>query len=325
MTDINDVDIRLVDGTVLLVFLGLMQHKKATLVAEELGLTQPAISHSIKRLRTLYRDPLFLRKAQGLEPTALARELEPKIRSAVDTLSNSLGQSDAFDPATSDVRLRIGGFDYELATLMPQMIAYAAGVGPNINITTLSVSSDEALEALVQSRIDLGIGFFESLPGGGNLGPFLAQNLYRETYVLIARKGHPLFQDQVTLDRYVGAPHLLITHTGVQKGQVDFALDALGLGRNVQATVPMFFPALTVLEMSDLIATIPRKVAETYAARFGLQFAPLPFQSPTLAIRAVWHQRDASSKVHQWLVDQLRSFHQGGGAVVDQVSPQPEL
>ena len=98
MSDINQIDLRLVDTTILLVFLGAMRHRKATLVAEEMGLTQPAVSHALKRLRNLYNDPLFLRRAHGLEPTALALELEPKIREIVRKISETLAGPDAFDP-----------------------------------------------------------------------------------------------------------------------------------------------------------------------------------------------------------------------------------
>ncbi len=309
MTDINDIDIRLLDGTVLLVFLGLMRHRKATLVAEEMGLTQPAISHGLKRLRMLYGDPLFLRKAQGLEPTALARNLEPKIRRAVRTLSESLAEPSEFDPSSSEISLRIAGFDYELATLVPRMIAYAAGVGPKISINSLTLSSEEALNALIQSRIDLAIGFFETLPSRDPSGSFCSEDLYVEEYVVTGRRDHPLFRRGVDTRGYVDAPHLLVTPSGVVKGTVDFALDARGLHRNVHATVPLFFPALSVLEHSDMIATLPRKVAETHAGRFNLRFEPLPFDSPYFSVRAVWHRRDADSRVHAWLIDMLKSIH----------------
>ena len=98
MRDINQIDIRLIDTTILLVFLATMRHRKATAVAHEMGLTQPAVSHALKRLRNLYDDPLFLRRAHGLEPTALARELEPKVRRIVRLISETLEGSEEFDP-----------------------------------------------------------------------------------------------------------------------------------------------------------------------------------------------------------------------------------
>lgn len=309
MTEINEIELRLIDGTILLVFLGLMRHRKATAVAREMGLTQPAISHALKRLRALYGDPLFLRKAQGLEPTAFARELEPKIRRAVRTISDSLVEPKEFDPSASEISLRIAGFDYELAALVPQLIARTAGVGPRISITSLTLSSDDALNALVQGRVDLAIGFFETLPGRGPVGPYISEDLYVEEYVVTGRIGHPYFEGECSVRAYADQPHLLVAPAGATKGLVDYTLDAFGLHRNVHATVPLFFPALSVLEHSDLIATLPRKIAAVYAARFNLQFASLPFSGPTFSVRAVRHQRDAESSVHRWLIEMLGSIH----------------
>ena len=290
-----------------MVFLGLMRHRKATLVAQEMGLTQPAISHALKRLRLLYNDPLFLRQAQGFEPTARARALEPSIRRAVRLLSDSVRAPAPFDPATSEATLRIAAFDYELATLLPYLIAHATGIGSSIDIHSLTLSSDGALAALTDGRVDLAVGFFETLPSRVEQGPFLPETLYVEEYVVVARCGHPLFED-LTSPRYADASHLLVTPDGVARGVVDMALDALGLQRKARATVPQFFPAITVLAGSDLIATLPRRVAETYGKRFGLHHAPLPFASPMFAIRAVRHQRDRDSPVHDWLLDTLRGF-----------------
>lgn len=305
MTDISHTDIRLMDGTLLLVFLGLMQHRKATAVAAELGLTQPAISHALKRLRALYGDALFLRKSQGLEPTALAREIEPEIRDALRLLSGSLAHTSSFDPGSSQISLRIAGLDYELATLVPPLIARASRIGPQIMINSLSTSPEAAMEALAQSRIDLAIGFFEDMAGPRGTAAFRSHDLYTETFVVTGRHDHPLFRQAITLEAYAAAPHLLISPAGVVRGSVDYALEALGTQRTVRATVPQFFPALALLGQSDLIATLPRKVAETFGARFGLRHAALPFRSPNPVVRALWHRRDAQSPVQEWLLGLL--------------------
>ncbi|MDE2914284.1 MAG: LysR family transcriptional regulator [Paracoccaceae bacterium] len=309
MSDISQSEFRLVNGTLLLVFLGLMRHRKAKRVAEDMGLTQPAVSHALTRLRTLYGDPLFLRNSRGLEPTALAREIEPRIRRAVRTLGETLSEPAEFDPADSEITLRIAGFDYELAFLVPALIARTEQVGRGISIHSQTLASGEALEALVQGRIDLAIGFFETLPGRGPHEPFISEDLYIEDYVVTGRAGHPLFRHAFDAQTYADAKHVLVTPSGVVRGLVDYSLDALGLHRNVHATVPLFFPALTLLEQSDMIATLPRQVAETFASRFNLEFATLPFPGPTFSVRAVRHRRDSDSPVHGWLINLLRSLH----------------
>ena len=138
MRDINQIDIRLIDTTILLVFLATMRHRKATAIAHEMGLTQPAVSHALKRLRNLYDDPLFLRRAHGLEPTALARELEPKVRRIVRLISETLEGSEEFDPKTVVTSLRIGAFDYELTGIIPQLVTELSRVSPCLLYTSPS-------------------------------------------------------------------------------------------------------------------------------------------------------------------------------------------
>ncbi len=305
MSDINSIDLRRLDGTLLMVFLGLMRHRKATRVATEMGLTQPAVSHALKRLRELYDDPLFVRRAHGLEPTARAHALEPGIRRAARLLSASVASPAAFDPVKSEASVRIAAFDYELATLLPALISHVAGIGSRIGLHSQTLSSEGALAALTDGRVDLAIGFFETLPARPERRSFRAETLYVETYVLAAHADHPIFED-LTPATYADAPHLLVAPEGVARGVVDMALGGFGLRRTVRATVPQFFPALSILAESGLVATLPRRVAQTCCARFGLRHVPLPFTSPTFAVRAVRHRRDAENPVHAWLSDTLR-------------------
>ena len=178
MRDINEIDLRLVDTTILLVFLGTMRHRKATAVALEMGLTQPAVSHALKRLRALFDDPLFLRRAHGLEPTALSYELEPKIRRIVRLIAETLEGSPEFDPSTATTNLRIGAFDYELTGIIPMLVAKLRKISPKINVHAFSLYNDEALDALTQGRIDLSIGYFD-FPANLEKA-YLAEELYRD-------------------------------------------------------------------------------------------------------------------------------------------------
>ena len=305
MSDIDKINLRFLDGTVLQTFLSVMRLRKATLAAEEMGLSQPAISHALGRLRRLYDDPLFLRKSHGLEPTALARELEPKIRRIVRLMFETLHEPKEFDPASSDMTARIAAYDYELATILPQLISRTSQFHTNIRVETLTLSSSDALDGLVNNRIDLALGFFETLPIGQSTAPFKYENLYVEDYVVVGRRGHPLFGCEFSLERYASSLHLLVLPGGVAKGVVDYALNAMGLRRNVHATVPLFFSALTLLETSDLIATLPRRVAERNAVRFNLEYLSLPLEGTTFPVRAVRHARDANSRFHDWLVGLL--------------------
>lgn len=303
MTDINEIDLRLIDTSILMIFLGIMRHRQATAVAREMNLTQPAISHALKRLRALYDDPLFLRQAHGLEPTALARELEPKIRRIVRLLSETLAPETAFDPKTATRELRIGAFDYEAVTIVPDLVATLQAISPGIAVHSLPLIDREALSALVEGRLDLAVGYFDFLPTDKQ--HFVADPIYEETYVVAARKGHRLFSGDVTLERYAPTSQLIISPSGPTKTMVDYALQLQGLVRNVQVSVPSLFPALSIVENSDFVVTLPRRVARKNTNKFNIDYAPLPLGGGTFTLHAVRHRRDANSPVHKWLTETI--------------------
>ena len=304
MRDINKIDLRLIDTTILLVFLGTMRHRQATAVAREMGLTQPAVSHALKRLRNLYGDPLFLRRAHGLEPTALAHELEPKVRRIVRLLSETLEGTEDFDPGSAATDLRIGAFDYELTGIIPKLVAELRTVSPNINVHAFPLYNNEALDAMVQGRIDLSIGYFD-FPLNSETS-FVAELLYSEDYVLAGRREHPLFSHDLTLDRVTQAHHLLISPYGPNRDLVDHAMHLQGHKRTIQTVVPSLFAALSIVENSDLVVTLPRRVAESNVRRFGLTHRPLPMKGGAFQIHAVRHIRDAKNPLHLWLLEKLR-------------------
>jgi DNA-binding transcriptional LysR family regulator len=300
MADINTIDLRRIDTGLLLVFLGLMRHRKSGVVAEEMGLTQPAISHALKRMRGIWGDPLFLRQPQGLEPTAVALALEPRVRQIIDLLGETLRGPEAFDPATSPQRLRIAAYDYELATILPPLLSQLATGAPSMTVHALPLQREAALAALVDGTIDLALGFFDAVSD-----PFLATTLHDETYRVTARAGHPLL-DALTAETYAEARHLLVAPRGDVRGIVDQALALRGMTRQVAAAVPLFFPALATLADSTMVATMPTRVVERFAAHFGLDSRPLPFEVPSFPVSAVRHRRDARSPMLDWVLAQLR-------------------
>ncbi len=157
-----------------------------------------------------------------------------------------------------------------------------------------------------EGRVDLAVGFSQTLPVRPEGAPFLTETLYVKEHVLAARTGHPIYEG-LTPATYADAPHLLIAPEGVARGTVDMTLDGPGLRRTVRATVPQFFPALSVLAGSDLVATLSRRIALTCCWRFGMRYAPLLYASPSFAVRAVRHRRDAGRPVHAWPLDVLRA------------------
>ncbi|MGR3500901.1 LysR family transcriptional regulator [Pseudaestuariivita sp.] len=309
---------RLIDTTILLVFLETMRQRQATAVAREMGLTQPAVSHALKRLRNLYGDPLFLRRAHGLEPTALAHELEPKVRRIVRLLTETLEGLEEFDPSSAATDLRIGAFDFELTGVIPELVAQLRTASPNINVHAFPLQNRDALEALDQGQIDLGIGYFD-FPLNSDAS-FVSESLHSEHYVLAGRRDHPIFAQSLTLGQVAEAHHLLVSPYGANRNLVDHALHLQGLKRNIQTVVPSLFAALSIVENTDLVVTLPSRIAANNAGRFNITHSPLPIQGGAFGIHAVRHRRDATNPLHIWLLEKLRSVVRDQAAVATETN-----
>lgn len=307
MSDIDSTTLRRLDLTVLLVFLGLMRRRKAVEVAAELGLTQSAISHSIRRLRDVFGDPLFLRRQQGMEPTALAVALEPRIRSAVDALSDALRSEAAFDPKTAHRTLRIAAYDAEMTALVPRLLCQLDADAPGLRPVFRTLGRQAALHALDSGEVDLAIGYFWDLPPA-----YRADALHRQGYRVVARAGHPVLDGELTPERYAGFRHVVVSPAGDLRGIVDSVLDQLGLRREVVAAVPLFFPALAAVAGSDLIATLPARLVESHGARFGLESRMPPVPIREFEVSAVRHRRDEKNGMHDWLAGMLQGLAAAG-------------
>ena len=306
MREIKKIDLRAIDATVLLVFLGVMRHRKATLVAQEMGLTQPAVSHALKRLRAIYGDPLFLRRAHGLEPTARAKELEPQIQEIVHSLSSTLAGVEPFDPAHAEHTFRIAAFDFEQTGVIQDMISLVRDTNPNIRVQVFPYYNDDAIAALDRGQVDLAIGYFRD--------PFdrieaeNAQLLYRDRYVAVGRKDHPILSNDLTLETYARADHLLVSPNGASRSMVDDALSLSELSRTIKVAVPSLLSGISIVERSELIVTLPNRVAQSLNSRFDISFRPLPRQIVGFDIFTVRHDRNQNSPAITWIVDTLKTI-----------------
>lgn len=304
--DIDEIELRRLDLTVLLVFINLMRLRKASDVADHMGLTQSSISHSIKRLRNAFGDPLFLRTPKGMEPTAVALGLEPKLRSVVETLSEAISTPVVFDPVTSTDTLSIGAFDNEMTTLVPRFLQGIRNEAPGMRVSILPLGRRPALDALEQGDIDLALGFAWNLPRS-----IKQTQLYDESYSVVLRQGHPLAEQQMTLETYTGAEHLIVSPRGDHTGIVDEELEKLGTARRVTMTVPQFLPALAIVAATDLIATLPSRLVASQSDRYQLVTFHPPVEIRPFTVTAMHHERNANSPMHQWAISALTKIAQG--------------
>lgn len=286
--------------TLLLVFLGIMRHRKASMVASELGLTAPSISHALARLRDIFDDPLFLRRPHGLEPTAFSRAIEPDIRAAVDALQASLAGPAVFDPKTSRAHIRLSARDSELSATLPDVLCRVFQSAPNVTLSVQALSSSKAIKGLTDGALDLAIGFFGQSPDH-----LAATNLRTERYLVVGKIAHPLLQGELTLEKYLSADHLLVASDASRHGVVDDKLAESGKTRHVALSLPQFMPALAVLGKSDLIATLPARLVEQHARRFDLVAQPPPLALRSFDIKLLRHRRDLRNPAVTWCLEQI--------------------
>lgn len=300
MTDLSLSELRRLDLTLLLVFLGLVRHRKATDVAAELGLTQSAISQALRRLRDIFGDELFLRRPHGMEPTATALALEPHVARAVDSLRGALGAARAFDPQTATGLVRIAALDAEQAVLVPPLAARLRQMSRGLTLSILPLGRAAAVEALADGRADLALGFLWDLPDvlGG-------QRLYEESFLVAGRPEALPDAPSIDLDHYCAADHVLITPGGDMRGVVDGQLEALGRSRRIVLGLPAFLPALAAVASSGALVTLPARVARAFAPGFGLVTAQPPLEVRRFPVSVFWHRRNASDPRRIWLCDQI--------------------
>ena len=299
MKDISDVELRRLDLTLLMVFDGALRHRKLTAVARQLGLTQPAISHALTRLRDILGDPLFVRRANGVQPTPRALALAQPVAQALATLREALQQGRCFDPSCATREFRIAALDYAIAMLVPDFLARFSTIAPRCRLAFRSLGYDEGRVALANGAIDLILG----IPAPS--GPFLQRTLLTESFVVLARPGHPIIGRKLDLARYLECGHLLVSAAGDARGSVDNALAKIGRQRRVVAALPQFLAGFAAVAGSDMITTAPRRLARRHAAAFGLRQFEVPFEMPGFEIGTLRHENTAQDAGLNWLEAEL--------------------
>lgn len=301
MSDLSTSQLRRLDLTLLLVFLGLVRHRKAADVAVELGLTQSAISQAVKRLRDIFQDELFLRRPHGMEPTATALALEDPVRRAVEALRGALGAARAFDPMEAEGVVRIAALDAEQAVLIPPLAARLRQAAPGLRLSVLPLGRADAVEALTEGRTDLALGFIWDLPD-----TIVGEQLYEESFLVTGLPQALPDVPSIDLDAYCAADHVLISPAGDLRGVVDDRLAAMGRNRTITLGLPAFLPALAAVASSGALLTLPARLAERLAPGFGLVTATPPLEVRRFPVSVFWHRRNSADPRTAWLRGQLQ-------------------
>lgn len=280
----------------------LLAERHVTRAAARLGITQSAASHALARLREVLGDPLLVRGPRGtMLPTPRAAELAPGIHRVLDDLAGVLRGPAAFDPAIARRTFRIGAADYLGLVLLPRLIERLGRLAPGIDLWVHPVT-DWGDAELAAGALDLVTG-----PPRGTARPAGSYEkvLFAETFTCVLRAGHPLAGSRMTLARYTSLGHVLVAPRGTPGSLVDDALAAAGRTRRIAVGVPHFLVVPYVVAASDLVATVPTRLAALVADDAGLVRAAPPVELEPFDMAMAWHERVHGDAGHRWLREQL--------------------
>jgi len=293
---VRTMELKDIDLNLLVVFHQLLMERKVSAAAEKLGLTQPAVSNALNRLRKLLGDDLFLRTTRGMEPTPYARQLAGPIADALGAIRDTLNFRSTFDPATSKRTFTIGMTDIGEIYFLPRLIERTARLAPGISINTVRNTAVNLRDEMELGHVDLAIGLLPQLKTG-----FFQRRLFTQQYVCMFRRGHPLDGRKLTLEAFCKADHVVAVSAGTGHGLVDDFMRKKRIERNIRLTVPHFVAVGHILQSTDMIATVPERYAAECLKPFSLKAVSHPVALPRISINLFWHAKFHREPSNQWL------------------------
>ena len=283
------------DTRLLQVFDEIYKTRSVSRAADQLGLGQPVVSIALGKLRQHFGDPLFVRTSSGMDPTPLGEELVRPIRDAIDALEAALGYRSTFDPATVKRTFRIAMTDISQLVLLPGLWGRLHRIAPGVQVEVAHLSPDTP-RMLETGDVDLALGFMPQLDAG-----FYQQTLFGQNYVCVAGFDHPRVQGELSLAQFETEEHAAVVSSGTGHGYLDRELERQNIRRKVVLRVPNFLGVAFVVEHTDLLVTIPARLAEMLSKHGRLQVYRAPFNIPTYTVKQFWHERFHHDLGNRWL------------------------
>lgn len=266
-----------------------------TQAADRLGLSQPATSAILARLRDLFDDPLMLRTPRGMIPTARAESLVPAVKTALATLEQLVHPEIEFDPGTAKLTVSLAAIDYVQAVVLPPLLSYFEQTAPLMRVAVKPINVNQLAQQLERGELDLAL-----MPQGNAPASLRSEVLMHETFLCVVCRHHPTVQGQLSLALYCELEHILVAPRGNDfSGVVDRVLAEHGRSRTVSLSIPNFLMVPELIERSHRIATIPARLAYHYADKWQI-FQP-PIEVPGFTIALVWHPRTETDVAQVWL------------------------
>ena len=296
------------DTRLLQVFDEIYKTRSVSRAADQLGLGQPVVSIALGKLRRHFGDPLFVRTSSGMDPTPLGEELVRPIRHAIDAVQAALGHRIAFDAATAKRTFCIAMTDISQLVLLPGLWAHLHRAAPGVQVEVANLSPDSA-RMLEAGDVDLALGFMPQLEAG-----FYQQALFRQHWVCIAGIDHPRVRDNLNLAQYEAEEHAVVTTSGTGHHYFERELARHDIKRRVVLRVPNFLGVAFVVEHTDVLVTIPARLAQMLSEHGRFRIHPLPFEVPGYTVKQYWHERFHHDPANRWLRRVIRDLLGNAGA-----------
>jgi DNA-binding transcriptional LysR family regulator len=298
-------NLRTFDLNLLVAFDVLMRELNVTRAAEQMFITQSAMSHTLHKLRQQLDDPLLVKTPSGMKPTERALALIDPVRALLVETERLIQPPLAFDAATSQRRFVLAATDYIEFLLMPEFSGRIEKIAPGIDLHVKRTETSFPGTQLENASLDVVLGFESVLNPPVHLH---RQYLFSDKMACVVRQGHPLISKPPSLEEFVAVPHMLISRTGSNVGIIDQNLAELGLERRIKLIVPHFLSAPLIVAKTDMILSLPYRIAEQFTKIAPLITFPVPLQLPEYDLCMIWHPLRDKDPAHQWLRFNITEF-----------------
>jgi DNA-binding transcriptional LysR family regulator len=295
------------DLNLLRVFDALMQEQNLSRAAQKLHLSQPATSNALGRLRSQLGEALFVRTARGMQPTARALALHGPVRQALRLLQEGIAPPGAFDPHASEHVFTLAMNDYAQAVLLPALVRRLANDAPSVVLAVEPDTADSLVARLGAGTLDLAIDYLYF-----DAPELCYEPLATEPLVVIAHEAHPALARGLTLEGFQSARHVGVLPRAGRGSPLEIILGSAKVRRQVQLYVPNYLTIPAIVAQSQLLGTVPRRLAEHFARTFPIAFADLPLSMPPTQVSLIWHQHQALAPGLTWLRSQIMSTVRDG-------------
>ena len=290
----HQTNLRTIDLNLLVALNALLEEKHVTRAAERISLSQPAMSRALSRLREMFQDPLLVKGIGGMALTARANDLYHPVQNILREITNIISPP-SIDPKTMQGEIVIATRDYELATILPDVISQITTDAPNLKLSIVPLVGDD-LSPLEHHHVDF------VLAGTNSKSATLHRyTLYQENFVCLVSENNSVIQQGMTLKKYIEMKHCLVTISSFGLGLVDKILAEKNLKRNVAVRIPHFLAVPHIVADSDLVATLPARLGELLSKQEKVVLIKPPLKIPQFPIYLYWHTRNQNNPTHEWL------------------------